>query len=230
MSWATDIIFFWAAWIILPLVLEIIPAIGNFFVLLKKKIRMKCQAVKQLDFKPAITLIIPVYNSGATLYRCVESVYNSTYPVECIQVLLVDNGSKDNSFDEFQRAQMDFPDLGMWWIYSKQGKSKALNKAIFNSTGKYIMNIDSDGILHPEALYNMVNRFEHHPDIDCMAGVILIEPDLTEKTRGLGKSCFAEWNLWNMHRHFWPVEILNRNIIVYIPWPVRFQHLKSLYW
>ena len=190
MSWATDIIFFWAAWIILPLVLEIIPAIGNFFVLLKKKIRMKCQAVKQLDFKPAITLIIPVYNSGATLYRCVESVYNSTYPVECIQVLLVDNGSKDNSFDEFQRAQMDFPDLGMWWIYSKQGKSKALNKAIFNSTGKYIMNIDSDGILHPEALYNMVNRFEHHPDIDCMAGVILIEPDLIEKTRGFRKKLF----------------------------------------
>lgn len=43
-----------------------------------------------------------------TLYNCIASINNSTYPVEMIEVLLVDNGSKDNSFDEFQRAQIDF--------------------------------------------------------------------------------------------------------------------------
>lgn len=190
MQRATDILFFWAAWIILPLLVEIIPSIGNFFVLVRKKIRLTLHPIKDLGFKPSITLIIPVYNSGGTLYRCIESIYLSTYPVECIEVLLVDNGSKDNSFDEFQRAQIDFPDLGMWWIYSNQGKSKALNKAIYNSNGKYIMNIDSDGILQQDALYNMVKQFEAQPDVDCMAGVILIEPALIEKTKGFTKRMF----------------------------------------
>lgn len=180
----TNMFFFWSAWIILPLLIEIIPAIGNFLILVWKKFHLKKFEKQKLEFKPTITLIVPVYNSGATLYQCIASINNSTYPVELIEVLLVDNGSKDNSFEEFQRAQIDFPELGMWWISSKQGKSKALNKAIFNSNGKYIINIDSDGILHEEALYNIVKRFEFSKNVDCMTGVILTEPRLVEETKG----------------------------------------------
>lgn len=180
----TNMFFFWSAWIILPLLIEIIPAVGNFLILVWKKFHLKKLKKQQLDFKPSITLIVPVYNSGMTLYNCIASINHSTYPVEMIEVLLVDNGSKDNSFEEFQRAQIDFPQLGMWWISSKQGKSKALNKAIFNSNGKYVINIDSDGILHEEALYNIVKRFEFSQNVDCMTGVILTEPRLVEETKG----------------------------------------------
>lgn len=175
-------IFFWAAWIIIPLLIEIVPAVGNFFVLLFKRIRIADDI--SLDFLPSITLMIPVYNSGQTLYRCLESVDASTYPDHLIEIMLVDNGSKDNSFEIFQKAQMDFPMLAMCWMNSKQGKSKALNKAIFNSSGKYIINIDSDGVLHKDALMNIVRQFETYKDVDCMTGVILIEPALIEETKG----------------------------------------------
>lgn len=175
-------IFFWAAWIIIPLLIEIVPAVGNFFILLFKRIRVADDI--KIDYLPNITLMIPVYNSGATLYRCLESVDKSTYPNHLIEIMLVDNGSKDNSFDIFQKAQMDFPTLAMCWMNSKQGKSKALNKAIFNSSGKYVINIDSDGVLHPAALMNIVRQYETFPDIDCMTGVILIEPALIENTKG----------------------------------------------
>lgn len=182
MTKMTSIIWYWAAWIVIPLVLEIIPNIFSSLVLLWKKLFLMHKEKDLSEFKPVITLIVPVYNSQATLYRCIQSIRESTYPVECMEVLLVDNGSKDNSFKEFERAQLDFPELGMWWMYSRQGKSKALNKAIFNSNGKYIINIDSDGILQKDALANMVRRFENYPDIVCMTGAILIEPALIEKT------------------------------------------------
>ena len=174
--------FFWAAWIIIPLLIEIIPAVGNFFILLFKRIRTADDI--RLDFLPNITLMIPVYNSGQTLYRCIKSIHESTYPDHLIEIMLVDNGSKDNSFDIFQKAQMEFPTLAMWWMHSKQGKSKALNKAIFNSTGKYVINIDSDGVLDTHALMNIVRQFETYPDVDCMTGVILIEPALIDQTKG----------------------------------------------
>jgi len=183
MTKMTSIICYWAAWVIIPLVVEIVPNIANSIVLLWKKIFLWYRERNMSEFKPVITLIIPVYNSHATLYRCIQSVHESTYPNECIEVLLVDNGSKDNSFEIFQKAQIDFPDLGMWWMYSRQGKSKALNKAIFNSNGKYIINIDSDGILQKDALTNMVRRFENYPEIVSMTGAILIEPALIEKTK-----------------------------------------------
>lgn len=177
-----SIICYWSAWVIIPLLLEIFPGIFHSIVLFRKKIIQTIREKGVMGFKPAITLIVPVYNSQSTLYRCIQSIAESTYPNECIEVLLVDNGSRDNSFDEFQRAQIEFAELGMWWMSSRQGKSKALNKAIYNSNGKYIINIDSDGILHKDALENIVKRFENYPDISCMTGVILTEPALIDKT------------------------------------------------
>lgn len=182
MTKLTSIICYWSAWVIIPLLLEVLPGIVYSLVLLWKKITQKRAEKETSDFQPVITVMIPVYNSEATLYRCIQSIEESTYPTDLIEVLLVDNGSKDNSFMEFQRAQIDFPTLGMWWMSSRQGKSKALNKAIFNSNGKYIINIDSDGILHSDALANMVRRFENHSEIDSMTGVILTEPALIDKT------------------------------------------------
>ena len=180
----TSAICYWAAWVIIPLVVEVIPNFVYSLILVWKKHHLKHHDRTASGFQPVITLIIPVYNSASTLYRCIQSIQSSTYPLDNIEVLLVDNGSRDNSFQEFQRAQMDFPRIGMWWMSSSQGKSKALNKAIFNSNGKYIINIDSDGILHPDALANMVRRFENHPEIDSMTGVILTEPALIDGTKG----------------------------------------------
>lgn len=64
----------------------------------------------------------------------------------------------------------------MQWLNAKQGKSKALNMALFNSEGKYIIHIDSDGLLERSALRNMVYRFEADQTIECMTGVILTDP------------------------------------------------------
>ncbi len=175
-------LFFWAAWIIIPLLIEIVPAVGNFFILLLKRIKISGDI--KLDYLPNITLMIPVYNSGQTLYRCIRSIHESTYPDHLIEIMLVDNGSKDNSFEIFQQSQIEFSTLAMWWMNSKQGKSKALNKAIFNSSGKYVINIDSDGVLDENALMNIVKRFEKFPGIDCMTGVILTEPALIDRTEG----------------------------------------------
>ena len=172
---------FWLGWIILPILLEFIPAIGNFILLLGKKIRVT-HTKKELDWFPQISLLIPIYNSSSTLYECLKSINDSTYPNEYLEVLCIDNGSKDNSFDVFRKAQLDFMDLSMNWMHSANGKSNALNMALFNSTGKYIINIDSDGQLEKTALYNLISKFENNKDIDCMTGAILIEPTLIEQT------------------------------------------------
>ena len=63
--------------------------------------------------------------------------------------------------------------MNLKWMNSEQGKSRALNMALFHAEGKYIIHIDSDGILHPEALSNLVKRFEAHNELHCMTGTIL---------------------------------------------------------
>ena len=104
---------FWIAWIIIPLIVEIIPAIGNFFFLLVKYFKNKRNKIKDLEYYPEITIIIPVYNSSSTLRKCIASINNSTYDNSLISVLLVDNGSSDDSFRIFEECQIEFPNLSM---------------------------------------------------------------------------------------------------------------------
>lgn len=173
---------FWVAWIIIPLIMEIIPTIFNFFILLKRKIMQRNE--EELEYLPEITLIIPVYNSADTLYECIKSVHDSDYDNKMIYIMLVNNMSKDNSFEVFCKCQEDFPELTINWMNSKQGKSKALNLALFNSSGKYIMHIDSDGVLHPDALKNIVKQFENHSDVYCVTGTIMTNPEMIDNSKG----------------------------------------------
>ncbi len=183
-------IIFWMAWVIIPVVMEIIPAIMDFVVLLKRKVRKK--EYKEITYMPEISLIIPVYNSAESLERCIESVYRSEYDLEKIYVMLVDNGSKDNSYEIFCRCREKFAELSMVWETSAQGKSKALNKALYNSSGKYIIHIDSDGMLHPQALKNMVTLFENELDIHCVTGTVITNPEMIDDTKGFFKRQFRK--------------------------------------
>jgi len=173
---------FWMAWIIIPLIMEILPAIGGFLILIKKNMYQKI--IRCTHSHSEITLIIPVYNSSDSLRACLESVYQSDYPVGLLDVLLINNGSTDNSFEVFTQCQAEFKDLPMTWLNASQGKAKALNLALFNSHGKYIIHIDSDGKLHKDAIKNMADRFEQQPDTICLTGAILTDIEKIEKTEG----------------------------------------------
>jgi putative glycosyltransferase TIGR03111 len=175
---------FWMVWIIIPLLFEILPAFINFLFLIKKKYFRK--KVKEIKYYPEISLIIPVYNSADTLKQCIESIVNSDYPCELIYVMLVNNQGNDNSFDIFSECQTAYPQLKITWMNSKQGKSKALNLALFNSQGKYIIHIDSDGVLHPKALKNVVTKFENELNTHCVTGVIMTNAEMIDKTKRFG--------------------------------------------
>ncbi|QNU66959.1 putative glycosyltransferase, exosortase G system-associated [Ruminiclostridium herbifermentans] len=180
-NYLSSSIVFWMAWIIIPLIMEIIPAVWEALVLLRKGFVKNDNNIS--DF-PEITVIIPVYNSASTLYGCLESIYLSSYPNDKIKIMLVNNQGIDNSFQIYRQCQNEFKDLSLLWLNAKQGKSKALNLALFNSEGKYIIHIDSDGKLHRDALKNVVTRFELNSDIHCMTGSVLTDPELIESTNG----------------------------------------------
>ena len=171
---------FWGGWILIPFLMEIIPALGSVILLVKRNKRRKVERAEIKVF-PEISLIIPVYNSADTLFQCIESINNSTYPNKRIRIFLVNNKGQDNSFEVYADCQRKFPDLIMQWLNAEQGKSRALNLALYNSEGKYIINLDSDGVLEKNALVNMITKFESDTELNCMTGAILTMPELIMK-------------------------------------------------
>lgn len=173
----------WAAWIIIPLIMEIIPSLGSFLILVKKKLFPK--RYKDPIVWPEITLIIPVYNSQDSLKECMNSINDSDYPNDKMRIFLVNNQGTDASFQVYTKCQELYPDLLMQWLNARQGKSRALNLALFNADGKYIIHVDSDGQFEPHALSNMVRKFEACPDVDCMTGAILTMPEMIQGYKGI---------------------------------------------
>lgn len=172
---------FWLTWMLIPLLVEFIPTVRSYIRLLR--VGRKPDRSIELTFYPTVSLIVPVYNSAATLHACIASIAESDYPIKKIQVILADNQSKDNSFEIYQQAQKDFPQLSMQWLKTAQGKARALNSAIYSCRGDYVINIDSDGILEKEAIARMVSRFESDPEISAMTGSVLIQEELIKATK-----------------------------------------------
>lgn len=171
---------FWGIWLVIPLIVDIISGIVSALVVTRGYFKKN---IEEIEFFPRVTVLVPVYHSDKTLKTCLNSILEQNYPVENIMVLLINNGIKDNAYDVFCSFQAENPSLKIWWIDSSQGKAKALNKGLYMAQGKYIINVDSDGILDKNAIRRVVEKFENNQDIYAMTGVVLVDHDLIEKDK-----------------------------------------------
>jgi cellulose synthase/poly-beta-1,6-N-acetylglucosamine synthase-like glycosyltransferase/peptidoglycan/xylan/chitin deacetylase (PgdA/CDA1 family)/spore germination protein YaaH len=109
-----------------------------------------------LKTKPKVSIIVPGYNEEVTIVKTIENLLNSYYPN--FEIIVVDDGSKDNTFKIVADKYAGHPKVV---IYTKPngGKASALNFGIEKATGNYLVCIDADTILMPEAISKMMPLF-----------------------------------------------------------------------
>lgn len=99
-----------------------------------------------------ISVIIPVYNVKEYLKECLDSVINQSF--EDIEIICIDDGSTDSSL-EILRHYQNCDDRVKVFSQSNHGPGNARNVGIDNSTGEYILFLDSDDYLVEDALKNL---------------------------------------------------------------------------
>ena len=147
---------FWGVWLLVPLLIDGLSSLVALVSVVIAGFQRRFHELPPLVFYPQISLVVPVYNSQATLEDCLRSLAYQDYPLERMQVLLVDNGSQDGSFEVFSRLQGQLPLVISWHSIINQGKAWALNAGIHLAQGSYIFNVDSDVILAPDAVRRVV--------------------------------------------------------------------------
>ncbi len=173
---------FWGIWLLVPLLIDVSTTLIYFITFIFHKDE-QLEMMEELPFYPFVTLVVPVHNSSDSLYKCLQSIANQVYPLECIEVICVNNASEDESFNTFQKFQIDHPDMHvMWSSLDHPGKSIALNAGIYTGQGVYMMNVDSDVWLDPEAVLNVVRTFEADPSIVAATGAIRVDKVLGENS------------------------------------------------
>ena len=124
-------------------------------------------------FNYDVSIIIPVYNAEDYLSECVESILKQKYDISKIEILLIDDGSTDNSLKICKNYKKKYNNIVLI-EQPNSGVSKARNSGISKATGKYIMLLDSDDTLSNNAVKNLFNFFEeHYNDVDIVTYPIM---------------------------------------------------------
>lgn len=115
--------------------------------------------MKEFEYK--VSLVIPVYNAENYLEECLVSVLHQSINKEDLEVLLINDGSTDNSLNickEYQEINENFK------VFTKEngGVSSARNYGIKIARGKYIMYLDADDTLSKDTIRNVVVFFDNH--------------------------------------------------------------------
>jgi glycosyltransferase involved in cell wall biosynthesis len=117
-----------------------------------------------------ITVIVPVYNGEKYISRCVDSILNQTkFPVENIEILLINDGSRDGSINILKSYQTKFPNLVSVIDQPNSGVAKTRNKGIALAKGKYVIFIDQDDYINSD-FCSIYYRAAESGDYDVVVG------------------------------------------------------------
>lgn len=116
--------------------------------------------------KPLVSICIPSYNHAQYLPDCLESVLAQTYPN--IEVIIVDDGSKDDSLEIARSYSDKYP--GLIRVYrhpnnENRGISNTVNYAFSLSKGKYWSGLSSDDVFDKDKTKIQVEFLEANPKI-----------------------------------------------------------------
>lgn len=124
---------------------------------------------------PKVSVIIPAYNEGPMVGRSIRSVAACDYPKDKLEVIVVDDGSRDDTFFHMQFLRREFPDLVKLVRFSgNRGKRSALVAGIRAATGEVILTIDSDSEIDPRTVHEMVAPFLADEKIGAVAGRVAV--------------------------------------------------------
>lgn len=149
-----------------------------------------------------VSVIIPCYNSGATICKTVESIKKQTW--RDVEIIVVDDGSTDRSTIEILDAM-----VGIHLVRQRNcGLPAARNAGLDVASGEFVLPLDADDWLDPKAIEAMVEALDKNPRAAFAYTNICLEGELTGK---LEKSYnYFEQLFFNqipyaimMRRHVW---------------------------
>lgn len=111
---------------------------------------------------PLVSVVIPAYNHAAYVERAIESVLTQTY--ENIELIVVDDGSKDDTWDVIKRVHEKFNGQFDIVTQDNKGVSCALNVGISKTSGTYVAVLASDDYYAAEKIERQVELFLKSPE------------------------------------------------------------------
>jgi len=131
---------------------------------------------KRLDpkiagYEPTVTIVVPLFNEGPSIYDTIKSFGVLEYPQDKLEVIVVDDQSTDDSYAWACKAAAELTNVRVLRNPVNVGKRRGINHAVRESKAEIILSVDSDVLVFPTALRELVARFTT-PQIAAVGGRI----------------------------------------------------------
>mgnify|MGYP001595922107 CR=1 FL=1 len=107
---------------------------------------------------PRVSIIVPAYNEENTLKGTIYSLLNLNYPKDKIEIIVVDDGSKDKTLEIAK--QFERKGVKVFTKANQGGKGYALNFGLTKCTGELVGCLDADSFVRSDALKKMIGYFD----------------------------------------------------------------------
>lgn len=121
-----------------------------------------------------LSIIIVNFNGGQLVDNCLHSIYQNP-PKDSFEVIFVDNASSDGSY---QRVRAAYPQINCITETANLGLARAFNHGIQAANGRFLLALDNDTRILPDALQSLLDVAQSNPAIG-VTGSVLLNPDLS---------------------------------------------------
>ncbi|CAH1044647.1 poly-beta-1,6-N-acetyl-D-glucosamine synthase [Halomonas sp. TD01] len=141
-----------------------------------------------LKNSPLVSILVPCHNEGDNIEEVVETLLLQHYPT--FEILLINDGSADDTAEYLDRLSEKHDQVRAVHLDRNLGKANALRMGALAARSEYLVCIDGDALLHPDAVAWMVAPLLEDPRIGAVTG----NPRIRNRSTLLGKLQVGEFS------------------------------------
>jgi len=164
-----------------------------------------------------VSILVPVYGVEKYIERCARSIFEQTY--HNLDIIFVDDCTPDHSIDILKHVLEDYPDRKEQTRIIKhdhnRGLAAARNTGVAEAKGEFVVHVDSDDWIEPDALERLVSK-QRESGADIVTGLFclnnntmdknFLEPEYSDKNEML-ENILSQW----LHHELWG-RLINRSL------------------
>jgi len=109
---------------------------------------------------PFLTVVIPAYNEGPLVKRSILSAAAASYPRDRLEIIVIDDGSRDDTWTHIEAAANEHPGLVRTIRFARNsGKRAALAAGFEQARGEVVVTVDSDSVIEAGTLLAIAGPF-----------------------------------------------------------------------
>ena len=168
------------------------------------------------SYEPTVTVVVPLFNEGRSIVDTIDSLVQLDYPAKKLAITIVDDCSTDDSYTWACIAAKRYRNVRVLRNPCNMGKRKGIANAVRQSRAEIIVSVDSDVIVHPTALRELLKYFTS-PEIAAVGGRVHVSnPNENWLTRMQTiKYYFGQEHLKNLERGLRSVMCLSGCLTAY---------------